>query len=137
MTSDLLNATASPLHVKRSRGVAILRFVVAWLVTMLVLLYAWARAMTFTMMVGWPELLYVWVFLGGIVAVWALTFRQGLTFPPKTAAWLVGLGVMLPWAIFNVVLVAMYNGERLATPVLVAFFVPATMWVPWAAWIFF
>src|SRR5207253_2798453 len=137
MTSELLNATTSPLSAKRSRGVAITRLVLAWLVTMLVLLYAWARAMTFAMMVGWPEPLYVWVFLAGLVAVWGLTFRQGLAFPPRMSVWLVGLAVMLPWAIFNVILVAMYNGERLATPVLVAFFVPATLWVPWAAWMFF
>jgi outer membrane protein assembly factor BamB len=119
-----------------SRSGPIIRLSLAWILTMAVLVYASARALALGMLVGRPEWLFVGVLVVGIALVARLTFRLGAEFTTPGARWGIAAGVFLSWLALNAVLVLVFNGNLLATPLVIALFAPAMLWVAWLAWMF-
>jgi outer membrane protein assembly factor BamB len=114
-----------------------LRLLVAWVVTLAVLLYAGARTLVISMLAGRPELVYAAMLVAGLVAVIGLTYGLSAALPRfKTTSWL-GPLILVPWLAGNGVLVGVYSGSEMPTLALVALYLPATLWVVWAAWMFY
>lgn len=112
------------------------RLILAWLVTLTVLPYCWARTLVFGMMdPRGPGLLFPGLALAGIVAVVVLTGRLAGWFTPRRF-WLVfGVGVLAAWLAEYSLLVGVYTGSLMPKEIVFALLVPATLWVPWAAWL--
>ncbi len=113
------------------------RFAVAWLVTVVVLPYAAARVLTFGLNGIMPEGRYIALLLIAILAVVGLTYNLGSSLQEtgykRHLVWL----IVVPWAAFLGVLVGVYNGDALPDVVVWLVMVLATIWVAWAAWMFF
>jgi outer membrane protein assembly factor BamB len=114
----------------------VVRLLLALLVTWGVLLYAWLRCLVFGMLRERPEALYLALLVGGILAVMALTFRLSRSFSRPATSWFVALALAAGWLGALAWLVAMRTGTLLPRPVVAGLLIPATLWVPWAAWMF-
>jgi outer membrane protein assembly factor BamB len=114
-----------------------LRLAIAWMVTFAVVLYAWARTLILTMLAGGPESLFLGLLVGGLFTVIALTYGLDGAFPrPGFTRWVL-LSVAIPWILVNGLLVGLYAGSGLSPLLIVALFVPATLWVAWLGWMFY
>jgi outer membrane protein assembly factor BamB len=120
----------------RVPAIAWVRLVVAWLITMGVLLYAWARVFVMGRMAGRPERLWLAVLAAGLVATLLLTYRLYASFPPSGFSRKVLIWVGGPWVVANGLLVGLYAGSNVPPALVVLLFVPATFWVVWLAWMF-
>jgi outer membrane protein assembly factor BamB len=121
----------------KGKRVALLRLVLAGVVTMTLLPYAWARTLVMTMLNGRPELLFFAETVVGIAVVMALSWNLAPIL--ASTRWhrivLPALGVL--WVAVNGTLVALFNSDILWWPWVVAFFVPATLWIPWLTWMYY
>jgi hypothetical protein len=99
-----------------------------------VLLYAWVRVLVFGMLVGFPEARYLALLAGCLPLVMLLTYRLSRHFPgPETSRFVV-LALAAGWVGTLGVLVAAKTGTLLPRPVVAGLLIPATLWVPWTAW---
>ncbi len=121
-----------PLHVA-----AVVRLVIALVVTFAILPYAWGRVAIMWMLLGLPEALVVAMFVLGVAAVMVLTRKLSAQLDrpqvDRRLAW--GIGAM--WVGVNVVLLAISSGPLVPWYLIVWAFVPATLWVVWAAWMLY
>jgi outer membrane protein assembly factor BamB len=88
------------------------------------------------MLVGRPELWCVGLLAAGLVATVLLTFRLAPALGGKRVGRLVLAGVLAAWVVETGVLVALAAGALVPRFYVVALFIPATLWVVWAAWMF-
>jgi outer membrane protein assembly factor BamB len=79
---------------------------------------------------------FIALLLIGIVGVMGLSFRLAGSFSRRTAWSALGV-VFAVWTGFYLFLVLAYNSKQLPDWLVFAGFFPATLWVFWAAWIFF
>src|SRR6266849_4668506 len=108
MTSDLHGQP-----VEKIQTLPRLRLVLAWIITLAVVLYAWARTLIFTMLAGRPEPLYPLLLLAGLIGVARLTHGLSAAFRPGFTRW-VALGVALPWVLASGLLVGLYAGTDMS-----------------------
>jgi outer membrane protein assembly factor BamB len=113
-----------------------LRLAVACLVTLAILPYAAARTIAMTMMVGAPEMLFLSLLVAGVIAVMGLTAGLAASFPGRVVRSIIG-AIFVLWVAIIGVLIVLFNGDLLPWPLVWLVFVPATLWAPWLAWIFF
>jgi outer membrane protein assembly factor BamB len=73
----------------------------------------------------------------GLIAVMGLTWHLAARFRSRQTAWGIGACVALLWTAEAVALIAFYNGDAIPTWLIFAGFFPASLWVLWAAWMFF
>jgi outer membrane protein assembly factor BamB len=119
----------------RVGGFWVARLLVAWVVTLGALLYAWGRVLVASMLVGRPE---AWpsALLGlGLLAVLALTVSLAGRWHSFRLHRLVAGGVLLSWLLAGAVLIGLYGGGRAPRLAVIALFVLATVWVVWLAWL--
>jgi outer membrane protein assembly factor BamB len=113
-----------------------IRVVLAALVTLLVLPYGWGATLITGMMANEPDVRYVRATALALAAVLGLTIGTAPAFPPR-ARWRIGAALFAAWVAELGALVVVYFGSLLpklfAGPLLVL----ATLWILWAAWIFF
>jgi outer membrane protein assembly factor BamB len=114
-----------------------LRLGLAWLITLVVLPYAWGRSVVFWMLTGRPEGLALALFgLGLFTAAWLIGGRSPRSASPRFHRWLV-LGILIPW-LAEISLLVWLNSGPLAPWVYVApVFVLSTLWIPWTVWMFY
>jgi outer membrane protein assembly factor BamB len=134
MTMNDPTPANTPPSSRWKRTLPIVRLILAWLLTLGVLLYAWARVLVMWKMIGSPEAVFLGGLAAGLVAVAVLTAGVSSAFVRPRTHWLVALAVAVPWLLGNGVLVALAAGPLLAWPYVVLLFVPATLWVVWAGW---
>ncbi len=115
----------------------VVRLIVAWVLTLGVLVYFWGRTLIFWMMVGRPEPTFLVGLVAALAAVMALTYRLSAALNrPRLDRWVVW-GVPLSWVATIVLVVFLNTGTLMPRPYVVLIFCPATLWVVWAAWIFY
>jgi outer membrane protein assembly factor BamB len=126
-------------HVTPRRKLAwpLARLVLAWLVTMIVLPYAWGRTLVLWMMTGRPELLYLALLVGGCIAGVVLTHGLSRALSGFIRDRVVLRFVVVPWIAVNALLVALQAEPLIPLGLLILLYVPATLWVVWLAWIFY
>src|SRR5438034_653041 len=115
----------------------LVRLILAWVVTLVVLVYAWGRVMVFSMMVGRPELPFVAMLLAGLVGVIWLSFRLATRLTAARLGRWVPWVVAGSWVVVNAALISVMGEASVPKSVFVPLFVLATLWVPWLAWMFF
>jgi outer membrane protein assembly factor BamB len=116
-----------------------LRAVLAILITVVVLQYAWGRTLVISAQYSWREVerQYMVALVVGLVAVMGLTYHLSAKFHSRRAALGIWACVALLWAAEAVALIAAYNGDAIPTWLIFAGFFPASLWVLWAAWMFY
>jgi outer membrane protein assembly factor BamB len=137
MASDVPVSTETTSRPRTRRWLAITRLVLAWVLTLAVLVYAWARTLVMDMVTQRPESPFLILCLAGLLVVIALNWNVGCALARPRFDWQVGFAVGVPWVAANGLLMSFYAGPHLPWPYVVALFVPATLWVAWAAWMFF
>jgi outer membrane protein assembly factor BamB len=71
-----------------------------------------------------------------ILVVMALTYHLSSAFPGRWFRWFVLLGVGAAWIVVLGVLVYLFVGSLMSKAIVMAMLLAATLWVPWAAWMF-
>jgi outer membrane protein assembly factor BamB len=113
------------------------RLLVAWGLTLTVLLYAWGYSLVVGMLVGRPQVPFLGALAGGIPAVMLLTARLPAAWPRPRLHRLVAAGVVGTWVVLNAALFWAASGDLIPKPIAVPLFVSATFWVVWLAWLFY
>jgi outer membrane protein assembly factor BamB len=131
-TSIPTNPSAPPEH---GRSIALARLIVAVGLTCF-LAYVGGRVLVIRMQVGKAELPYLGLLASGIPAVAMLTRGLPRALGPglqRIAAW----GMLLVWIGLNSLLVLLYTESTIPTAYVLGLFLVSSLWIPWAAWIFF
>jgi outer membrane protein assembly factor BamB len=128
-------SSAGPTSFWRTRAISVARLLVAIGLTV-VLPYAYGRQLVIYSRFELIEPRFTAQLVVGLIAVLALTFGLAGQFSRRTA-WVVLGTVFAIWTGFYTFLVFAYNGDRLPAWLVFAGFFPSTLWVLWAAWIFF
>ncbi|HEV3203729.1 MAG TPA: hypothetical protein VGY77_05070, partial [Gemmataceae bacterium] len=132
------NAPAAPGERRqRIQLFPLIRLILAWIVTFVVLLYAWGRALVMWMMDSGVELQYLVMLIGGILAVIGLTWNLSAAWERPGINRLVHWGVPLSWIGTGVVVVLTNTGDLFPKYLSILIFVPATLWVLWFSWMFY
>ncbi len=137
MATDAHNAPGPHAAPAPGRRAPLLRLAFALVLTFTLLPYVWGRTLVMGMLVGRPEPPFLALTLVGVLAVALLTRGLGSTFTARRYGRWLPWGVGAAWILGNGVLVALSAQSRFPKPYLVLLFVPATLWVPWAAWMFY
>jgi len=139
-TSEPISATMPAAGAVGSASLlSVLRAVLAILITVVVLQYAWGRTLVISAQYSWRsvERQYMVALVVGLIAVMGLTWHLAARFRSRQTAWGIGACVALLWTAEAVALIAFYNGDAIPTWLIFAGFFPASLWVLWAAWMFF
>jgi outer membrane protein assembly factor BamB len=113
------------------------RLVVAWGLTLTVLLYAWGYTLVKGMLDGHPEPAPLIVVAGGIAAVLLLTAGLRAAWPAPRLHRVVAVAVAGSWVVLNAALFWSASGDLIPKPVAVLLFLGATFWVVWLAWLLY
>lgn len=118
---------------------SVLRAVLAILITVVVLQYAWGRTLVISAQYSWREVerQYMVALVVSLFAVMGLTYHLSARFRSRRTAWGIGQCVALLWTAEAAALIAFYNGDSIQTWLIFAGFFPASLWVLWAAWMFY
>lgn len=103
----------------------------------LFLLYPWAYSLVVYSRWGQIDRRFLYQLIGGLVVVIALNFNLAKRFASRRTAIRALVTVFSLWTIIAVALIVIRNGDLLPAWLVFAGFYPATLWVVWAAWIFF
>lgn len=137
MTSDQQIPTEAKAPATRTLTLPVTRLILAWVLTLAVLPYAWGRTLVFGMLAGRPEPPFLGLLAVGLLAVIALTAGLSAELAPWRFRRWVGVGVAASWVVLTGVLVGTAAGSLLPKTYVVLLFVPATLWVVWMAWMFY
>ena len=122
---------------RRARWLPIVRLIAALILTPAVLIYSWGRVLVFGMLVGRPEFRFMIMLVGGIAAVIGLTAGLSRQLRSSTLDRFVVGGVPTLWIGVSIFIISLYFGDLLPRPVVGLFFIMATLWVMWLAWMFY
>jgi outer membrane protein assembly factor BamB len=86
---------------------------------------------------GQPEMVFVGLVALALAVIIALTFRLGLAFSHPGVRWAIALSVGVPWVAVIGWLMAAYIETQIPKALFLTLFVLATLWAPWAGWMFF
>jgi outer membrane protein assembly factor BamB len=115
--------------------VPFLRIGLAWLITMVLLPYAWGRSFVFWLLSGKPEWWVPLIFALGVVAAAGLIWgRAPRLAHPRFHRWLF-VGILIPWVVEIWTLVALYAGPTAPWYYVGPVFVLSTLWIPWIVWL--
>ncbi len=132
-TRPVPESEAEPFARKRIIS-PLLRLVIAWGLTLGVLVYFWGRTLVIWMMTGRPEALFLAGLVAGLAAVMMLTYRLSADLNrPRLDQWVIW-GVPLSWVATIALVVFLNTGTLMPRLYVLLIFVPATLWVVWAAW---
>jgi outer membrane protein assembly factor BamB len=125
-------------HTRGPNALAVIRLVLAWVLTLAVLPYAW----TSSLLLQWSwirptEVAGLILLLAGLAAVIALNRGLAAEFPRPGFGLILGLAIGVPWVIISGLLVGLSVGPLLPRLAALLLFVPASFWLAWAAWMFF
>jgi outer membrane protein assembly factor BamB len=113
-----------------------LRLVLAALITLVVLPYAWGRILVIRLLTGRSEALYLGLLVVAVLAVILLTRGRAAavgTLPGRR----IGYALAAAWVTTNVVLIALLSGPLIPWPLVALAFLPATLLPIWVAWMFY
>lgn len=115
----------------------VVRFIVAAVMTLVVLPFGWGYSAIMTMLVGRPNLriLALWLVSGVAVAV----LVRGLGRRPPLAPYRGALAVwmLFGWIVTGAVISVVWMSALTDRLVFVPFFIAASLWVHWATWMYF
>lgn len=114
-----------------------MRLFLAGAITLLVLPYAWGRTLVVGAIQGQPEWPYLGLTVIGVLAVIALSYRLAIVFSRRWVHGVVSLAIAGPWLIIMGGLVAAHIETDISKPLFLGLFLLATLWVPWAGWMFY
>lgn len=137
-TSESMSAApAVAKAVPQSSLLSKARLFLAVLITVTVLPYAWGR--TLVVYAQWRQIepRYAIQLLVGLAVVISLNFHLATRFHSRAFAKGVLGTVLLLWTAVSTAMIVLYNGDAIATWIILAGFFPATLWVLWTAWMFF
>jgi outer membrane protein assembly factor BamB len=137
VTADQQVPMEAKAPANRTLAIPVTRLILAWVLTLAVLPYAWGRTLVYGMLAGWPESTYLGLLVVGLLAVIALTTGLSVELAPWRFRRWVGIGVAASWVVLTGVLIGMAAGSLIPKTYVVLLFVPATLWVVWAAWMFY
>jgi outer membrane protein assembly factor BamB len=102
--------------------------------TLALLPYAWGRVFVIALMVDRPEWLFLGLLIAGILLIILLSYHLAPAFDKRSWHRRFGWAMASAWMMLNGVLVAISSGDLLPRLLVLVLFLPATLWVPWAAW---
>lgn len=112
-----------------------IRLAAAWLITLLLLPYCWARTLVVGMITrGCPETLFTAATVILCVVVAGLVAGRAVLWSPR-ARWMLAAGVLLSWLAVNTLVAWSAIGEGLPPRVVAPIFLGMTLWVPWISWV--
>lgn len=117
----------------------VIRTVLAGLLTVVLLPYAWGFTLITTMMTNftqWPNAGYLAQVGAGVAAVILLNFHVADRFSRKASAWIVGL-IAAGWLIVNATIVVLSTGPQTSVGLALAGYLPGTLWLLWLSWMFY
>jgi hypothetical protein len=130
-------ASSAPGNGGKMRRFDLARLILALILTPAVLIYAWGRVLVFGMFRERPETLYIGALVFGIAAVILLTAGLSARLrSPRLDRWVIG-GVPTLWIGVCAVIVWLRLGDFIPKPITGSFFILATLWVMWSAWMFY
>jgi outer membrane protein assembly factor BamB len=121
----------------RLRRMAFVRLAIAWVMTLGVLVYFWGRTLVIWMMIGRPEAPFLAGLVVSLAAVMLLTYRLSAELNRPRLDRFVIWGVPLSWVGTIALVVFLNTGTLMPRLYVLLIFVPATLWVVWAAWMFY
>ncbi len=121
---------------KRPR-LQVARLIFAVILTPAVLIYAWGRVLVFGMFIGRPEALYLFELVAGLVAVMLLTAGLANRLNSRRIDRAVICGIPALWVGVSALIIWLFFGDLLPKTVVGFLFLLATLWVMWAAWMFY
>ncbi|MBI3468539.1 MAG: PQQ-binding-like beta-propeller repeat protein [Planctomycetes bacterium] len=113
------------------------RVVLASLVTLILLPYAWGRTLIIWMLAGRPEPVFAAALVIAVIVVLGLSFGVGESRTFSGRRWWVVGTVATTWVAANAVLVVLSAASLVPRSLIAAVYVPATLPVLWVAWMFF
>lgn len=113
------------------------RIILALVLTVLVLPYAWGRTLVFTMLMGTPEWMYMGLLCAAGFAVIASTFHLSRRFERAPLRWFAALAAFAGWNATNALILTLYAGGTVPQSVTIAIYLPASLWIVWMAWMFY
>jgi len=118
---------------------SVLRAVLAMLITLGVLHYAWGLILVISAQYSWRMVQpRYWVeIVVGLAAVIGLTYHLSARFRSRRTAWRIAACVTVLWAAEAAALIVFYNGDGIPGWLAFAGLFPATLCVLWAAWMFY
>jgi outer membrane protein assembly factor BamB len=135
MATEPQPSVAEPSPSTLRSDIPFVRLGLAWLVTLVLLPYAWGRMLVFWMLSGkaewWVPLLFG---LGVIVAAGLVWGRAPRSAHPRFHRWLF-LGILFPWVAEVCTLVWLYSGPAAPWYYVGPVFVLSTLWIPWLVWL--
>ncbi len=121
----------------RRRRLDFARLILALIATPAVLIYAWGRVLVIGMLRGRPEGAYILLLIAGIAGVIALTMGVSGRLRSARLDRYVIVGVPVLWVAVTSILVWLRFGDAVPKFVAGPLFLLATLWVVWAAWMFY
>ncbi len=118
---------------------SVLRVVLAMLITLGVLQYAWGLTLVISAQYSWRMVQpRYWVeIIVGLAAVIGLTYHLSARFRSRRTAWRIAACVSVLWTAEAAAVIAFNNGDGIPGWLAFAGLFPATICVLWAAWMFF
>jgi outer membrane protein assembly factor BamB len=129
-SANRIDASAPP-----TQSSAVFRLAVAWVLTLVALPFVWGRVLMIGMMVGRPEPTYLGLLVGALVVVVVASYGVLGRFEPARQR-IIALAIAATWLLTNGVLIWFFSGPVFPKGQLLLVYLPATLWVVWAAWTF-
>jgi len=120
-----------------SKPIALVRLVLAFVVTGAFLPYAWGRTFVIWMQVGKPELSYAAILGIGIAGLVLLNWGLAAAFSRARDLWLVGSTAAVVWLAVNGTLLVLYVEADIPKAYIGGLYALASLWVGWLGWMFF
>ena len=139
-TSETLPITApapTPHAMRPPSVVSRIRLILAVLATLTLLPYAWGRTLVVYSQWRQVERQFPLQVAIGLAIVILLNFHLAAKFRSQKFARNVLLAVLVLWTAVEVAMIGVYNGDAAPGWLVFAGFYPATLWIVWAAWMFF
>jgi outer membrane protein assembly factor BamB len=108
------------------------RLLVAWGLTLAVLMYASGRSLVMWMLAGGPEWPSLGLLAAGLAGVLLLTAAPSR---PTRARRLLAAGVLTSWLLADGTLIWLFSGTLIPKAVVALLFVVSGLWVVWLAWL--
>jgi outer membrane protein assembly factor BamB len=139
---ELILSTESPAPLSvapadRPSRLQIARLILAVVLTPAALIYSWGRVLVLGMFVGRPESLYVFELVAGLVVVMLLTAGLSARLNSPWIDRLVTAGIPALWVGACAAMIWLHVGDLVPKLVVGSLFISATLWVVWAAWMFY
>jgi outer membrane protein assembly factor BamB len=113
------------------------RLILAGLLTLLALPYPWGLTLVLGVMMHQPNPVHLAMLAGLILLIIALTRNLSTRMTSPRRAHQVNLIAAALWIVGNIILLLIFAGELFPKSIVVLMYLPSSLWVAWAAWMFY